>query len=163
MATTPQEDELKATRLQVNELQATTEKATADRDEALAKAKGAEGERDAAQAALEAARREIEQLKSANQTLAGQVAVDGLPPIPDLPKGAFQLIESATVHSGPEVDGPGGKKVPRRLDLQRGNVVFVGGKQKDFDALQGRLGTTVRVTAVDEDCETDLRKLGAIR
>jgi uncharacterized coiled-coil protein SlyX len=160
---TQQEDALAAANSRLTALQDQVAKQATDLESAKAEAAGAKGDADKARLALEDVTRQLEQLKQANQALSGQVAQSGLPPIPDLPKGAFQVTQAVTTHSGPATKGPDGKERLRRIDVRAGEVVYVDGTEKQVTALQQKLGQAVRVFAVDAGCETDLRSMNALR
>ena len=160
---TPEEDQKRAAELREAEFRTAAERATKEAEAAKGKVAALKGERDAAHEEIEKLKGEIEQLKSANASLATQVSHDGLVPIPDLPDDAYQVVEPVTTHSRPYVAGPDGKKMPRRLDLQRGHVVFTEPSPKELEELRAQVGSSITVTEIDEDCETELRKLGAIR
>jgi seryl-tRNA synthetase len=162
--TTPQQ-ELETLKARERELQESVQKAAADRDAAKADATAAKADLEKLKDRLAAAEAKYAQLEKANELLANQVSQDGLPALDlgDFEEEAFQVVESVTTHSGPNVAGPDGKKVPRRLDLKRGDVVLVDGKPSEVEELQAHLGLLARVHAVDGTCLGELRALNAIR
>jgi hypothetical protein len=160
---TQQEDALATAQSRITVLEDQLAKRATELESVKSQADGAKGDAEKARAELAEAQKTIDQLKQANQTLSGQVAETGLPPIADLPKGALQVTKAVTTHSGPGTKGPDGKERLRRIDARAGEVVFVGGTEKQVEALQQKLGSTVRVHAIDGPCETDLRAMNALR
>jgi hypothetical protein len=134
--------------------------------DAVAEMQKVKGDVTALTGELERAKTEIAGLKAANERLEGanrqlaesSTARDGLPGLPvELPKGAFQLVESVTIASV----GDSGK--PVRATPKRGDVVFVAGSKRDVEELQAELGLVAHVYAIDRSTAEELRALKAIR
>lgn len=135
--------------------------AAAETQTARADAAGLRGENERLAAELAGLRVINERLANENRALLeSSAARDNLPNLPDLPKGAFQLVESVTIATV----GPDGK--PVRANPKRGDVVFVmQGKDaaEDLEDLQKECGVTSRVFPVTRETLEELRTLKHVR
>lgn len=151
-ATLTEEQRIAQQRLRDLEQQASD--AARDSSDAKRELAGVKGELDRAKIELAASKAENDRLRQQLQaTQAAQAKGDKLPAIPiELPKGAFQLVESVVFATA----GADGK--PTRADAKRGDIVVAG----KFDAaaeLQARIGSHLAVYAVDRDTLDELRAL----
>jgi chromosome segregation ATPase len=150
-----EEERVAAQRLKNLEEQASraaTEVQTARADLAAAK-----GDLDRANAANATLREENERLKTqlVKQTAAAAKSGD-LPALPvPLPKAARQLTESVTIATLTE------HAAPVRATAKRGDVVIVG-EVEDAEELQAKIGTLVRVYAVEKATAAELATLGHV-
>lgn len=151
------EDRVAAQRLQ--DLTEQASKAAAETQTAKAEAAAAKGDLERANTEVVALRAQVERLTAQNQQLAEASQVrDGVPTLPvDLPRGAFQLVESVTIASL----GDDGK--PVRANAKRGDVLLVGKKDEALADLQGRIGSVARVYAVSAATVEELRTLKHLR
>jgi chromosome segregation ATPase len=128
--------------------------------EAAAETQTARSEAAAAKGDLERANSELIGLREQNKRLTEQLenlgkaaaVKDQLPALPvELPVNAKQLLESVTIATLTEAG-------PVRANPKRGDVVLVG-KPEVAEELQGKIGTIVRVYAVDKQTAAELAKL----
>jgi hypothetical protein len=142
----------------LRDLQEQAAKAVGEAQAAKAEALALRGDLERANTELAGLKASNERLSSANQQLVeSSTARDGLPGLPiDLPKGAFQLVESVTIAAV----GDDGK--PVRANAKRGDVVVVGPKGAIAE-LQTELGLVARAYAITRDTADELRAIKAIR
>lgn len=133
--------------------------AAADRLEAVNKANALSGELERANAELAGVKAERDRLVNEVKALRESSAFrDTLPTLPsDLPKGAYQLVESVTFAT----IGEDGK--PLRANGRRGDVVMVAKSKDDANELQQAVGVAARVYAVTRQTLDELGSLKHLR
>lgn len=158
MAKAEETDEQRIAAQRLRDLERQASDAAAETQAARADAAAVRGD-------LERARTENAGLHAENERLSAQLialnaataAHDGLPNLPiDLPKGAFQLLESITIMSIPKTGEP------FRTSARRGDVIILG-KADDAEGLQTEVGQVARVYAVEKATVDELRKLKHLR
>lgn len=152
-----EEQQIAAKRL--SDLEAQASRSATDAQTAKAEALGLQGDLDRANVQIAALRGDNERLTVQLNALNTQAALkDALPVLPaDMPKGAFQLLESVTIATLTD----DGKLV--RTNAKRGDVVVGGAKPAALEELQSSIGKLARVHAVDRSTLDELKKLAHIR